>query len=152
LCAPGIRAMNAPAAPAAEPLHPGDVLVLDASPSEALWITRLLASRGHAARPACSAAEGRALARARRPALVLLDAQLPDLDALRTARALADGPGAPAVPVLLLLPRGERPESVRFAGERIRGWLQRPLGAPELTRAVESALAADVPERRAAAR
>jgi DNA-binding NarL/FixJ family response regulator len=71
-----------------------------------------------------------------RPAVVLLDVQLPDLDGFEIAERLADGPDAPQV--VLVSSRDVSSYRRRLASTRARGFIQKG----ELSGAALSALVA----------
>lgn len=103
---------------------------------------------GYAILEAARGDEALALARRERPDLVLLDVQLPGLDGLSVARALAADPATAALPVVFC--SGAGPEAaaaaVRLAG--VFAFVPKPFSPRALRATVERALAR--PQRPAA--
>jgi two-component system, chemotaxis family, chemotaxis protein CheY len=77
------------------------VLVVEDDAATRALLREVLEGAGYAVREAADGAAGLRLARAARPALVLLDLRLPYLDGRALARAYRAGPG-PRAPVLVV--------------------------------------------------
>jgi PAS domain S-box-containing protein len=81
---------------------PGDgVLVVEDDPDTARLVRRRLEAAGHRVLVAATGADALALAEAERPALILLDLVLPDLDGLDVLEHLKADPALAAIPVLV---------------------------------------------------
>jgi CheY-like chemotaxis protein/anti-sigma regulatory factor (Ser/Thr protein kinase) len=88
----------------ADPQHQRHrVLYIEDTPVNALIIRELLATRSDVELlEAAEGLPGLEAARQLRPALVLLDMQLPDIDGLEVLRALKSEPGTAGIPVIVL--------------------------------------------------
>lgn len=113
------------------------VLIVDDHPAFRAFARALLQSEGFdvvgEAEDGASALETAARLR---PAVVLLDVQLPDLDGFSIAERLADAPGAPQV--VLVSSRDASSYRRRLEGTRARGFIPKA----ELSGAALSALIA----------
>jgi CheY-like chemotaxis protein len=92
--------------------------------------------------------EALALVRRARPDLVVLDVQLPGLDGLAVARALAADPATAAIPVVLCSGAAARPAPGWAAAGRAAGvvaFLPKPFELRELLGTVARALGAPPP-------
>jgi len=78
------------------------ILVVEDNAANRELVRYLLASAGHEVLLAIDGAEGVALARARRPALILSDLQMPRLDGYAMLAALRADPACAAIPVVAL--------------------------------------------------
>jgi DNA-binding response OmpR family regulator len=113
------------------------ILIADDEPDLRRLIAGLLERAGHRA---IEAPDGRAALRLlyeRRPALVILDVTMPDLDgwqALERIREMSD------VPVLMLSARGDEHDRVRGLRAGADDYLPKPFGRQELLARVEALL------------
>jgi DNA-binding response OmpR family regulator len=113
------------------------ILIADDEPDVRRLIAGLLERAGHRA---IEAPDGRAALRLlyeRRPALVILDVTMPDLDgwqALERIRDMSD------VPVLMLSARGDEHDRVRGLRAGADDYLPKPFGRQELLARVEALL------------
>ena len=104
-------------------LSPGasTVLLIDDDPPTHDVLRRLLGREGYQLMGAMSGAEGLALARAIRPAAVLLDVMMPGQDGWQVLRALKAEPALAAIPVIMLTALDERPLAFALgAGDYVR--------------------------------
>ncbi len=91
-----------PEAGTTEPLGGAEVLVVEDDASSMRLMTELLTEAGYRVRPASDAALALRSARARPPALVLLDIQLPGMDGFQVCRLLKADVNTADVPVIFL--------------------------------------------------
>jgi two-component system, cell cycle sensor histidine kinase and response regulator CckA len=75
--------------------------------------------------------------RAREIALVLLDMTMPDMDGEETLRAIRR---VSPVPVVLMSGYGESEAMLRFASQRLSGFLQKPFTAQQMGEVLSQAL------------
>ncbi|MBI4605919.1 MAG: response regulator [Planctomycetes bacterium] len=76
----------------------------------------------------------------RPPAAVLVELELPGMDALDLARAARADPRASGVPVILIVPFGERLDAAALAGAGISLKVSRPVRQSRLLQALEDAV------------
>jgi PAS domain S-box-containing protein len=109
----------------------GVVLVIDDDMSVRQIVAKMLASLGFSVIDAAGGRQGlRVLEqRAREIALVLLDMTMPDMDGEETLRAIRK---LSPVPVILMSGYGESEAMLRFASQRLAGFLQKPFTAQQL--------------------
>jgi len=88
------------------------VLVVDDDEALCDVLERRLSKQGFEAITADSGEAGLAAVRSRRPALVLLDLRLPDMDGFDICQELADSPATCNIPVIILSGM-ERPDIIR---------------------------------------
>ncbi|WP_171161615.1 response regulator transcription factor [Streptomyces sp. I05A-00742] len=120
------------------------ILVVEDDPDLALALRVLLTRTGYAVIPADDGREALRLLFAERPALVILDIGLPELDGwevLERTRDLSD------LPVLLLTARGAETDRVRGLRSGADDYLPKPFGNDELLARVEALLRRAAPAR-----
>ncbi|MEV7598848.1 response regulator transcription factor [Kitasatospora sp. NPDC089797] len=119
---------------------PGRVLVIDDDPTVSEVVAGYLTRAGHHVELATDGPQGLALARARRPDLLVLDLMLPGIDGLEVLRRLrADDDGAD-LPVVMLTAKGD--ESDRILGLELGAddYVTKPFSPRELVLRVQSVL------------
>ncbi|QLE72056.1 response regulator transcription factor [Streptomyces rectiverticillatus] len=120
------------------------VLVVEDDPDLALALRTLLTRAGYEVAHAANGRDGLRLLFAERPALMLLDIGLPQLDGwavLERTRDLSD------LPVLLLTARGAETDRVRGLRAGADDYLPKPFGNDELLARVEALLRRTAPTR-----
>ena len=117
--------------------EPDPVLVVDDDPETLRYVRRVLAGAGYAPLVAADAEEAAALARARRPCLVLLDLVLPGADGLELMDAISDL-GDP--PVIFISAYGNDENVARALERGAADYIVKPFSATELTARVRAAL------------
>jgi signal transduction histidine kinase/DNA-binding response OmpR family regulator len=106
-----------PSAPGCAPDQDLEVLVVDDDDDLRHLLVERLQADGLRARGAAGGGEALELIAARRPALVLLDLMMPDVDGWETLRRLRADPATAALPVIVLSARDGAAE--RAAGEEL---------------------------------
>jgi CheY-like chemotaxis protein len=89
--------------------------------------------------PASRGDDALALVRRERPDLVVLDVQLPGLDGVAVARALASGPATAAIPVVLCSCAGPEAAAARLRAGTV-AFVPKPFAMRDLQGAIELAL------------
>ncbi len=115
----------------------GPILYIEDNYHNRRLVRKILGSRGYSVLEAEDGQTGLAMLRERRPALLLLDIGLPDIDGLEVvARIRADEElaGTPVVAVTASAMRGDRE---RFLEQGCDDYLSKPLQAMELLELVE---------------
>ena len=120
-------------------VNPGSILVVEDAPACRELLSTLLVQAGHAVREASSAEEALALAHEERPALVMLDVVLPDMNGYELCRALRERFGE-ALPIIFISGRTDPLDSV--AGLLIGGddYIVKPFVPGDLVARVRRAL------------
>lgn len=78
------------------------IMVVEDNPMNMELISDILEARGHTVLQCGSAEEGISLAKKERPALILMDIQLPGMDGLAATRILKSDPVTRMIPVIAL--------------------------------------------------
>jgi CheY-like chemotaxis protein len=84
------------------------ILVVDDSPTILKLVQLALTKADYRVTTAASAVQGLAAAREEQPALVLLDSDMPDMDGLALAAAMAEDPRLAGIPVVLMNARADQ--------------------------------------------
>lgn len=105
------------------------LLVMDDEPQVVLALTRALEGLGHQVQAAASGEDGVLQASTWWPDLIVLDGQLPDMDALEAIRRLRPWCEAP---ILVLSEMSDEPRRVEALDAGADDFLQKPFGMPEL--------------------
>jgi putative two-component system response regulator len=103
-----------------------------------------LAAAGYAVSAASSGEEALQLVQAGRPACILLDIMMPDLDGYDTCAALKADPQTAPIPVLLISATTDARVMEQAKRVGAAAVLRKPVRMDELRRAVSQALAASV--------
>ncbi|MFJ4189347.1 response regulator transcription factor [Kitasatospora sp. NPDC089509] len=132
--------MNDSRSSAAGPPSPGRVLVVDDDPTVSEVVAGYLTRAGHHVELADDGPQGLALARARRPDLLVLDLMLPGIDGLEVLRRLRSDEDGADLPVVLLTAKGD--ESDRILGLELGAddYVTKPFSPRELVLRVQSVL------------
>jgi len=99
-----------------------------------------LGQAGHEAIPAERGADGLALARERRPDLVLLDLMLPDVSGLDVCRQLKSDPALRSIPVIMVTARSEEIDRVVGFELGADDYIVKPFSVRELILRVQAVL------------
>jgi putative two-component system response regulator len=114
------------------------VLIVESHPDDLAAMAQVLAA-GHRLSFAWTGRDALASVRRQRPALILLNAELPDLDGATLCRALKGDPDTAAIP-LVLLATGEHASRKAAAFLGADGCLSKPVSAGQLLDCVKSQL------------
>jgi PAS domain S-box-containing protein len=117
------------------------VLVVDDDPSIRAICAEVLAAHGYEVDQAGSCEEARRLVRARRPAAMLVDVQLPDGDGFELLEGLAELREREPFAAVFLSARGEVADKVRGLRLGADDYLTKPFDARELVARIDAALA-----------
>jgi two-component system cell cycle response regulator DivK len=102
------------------------VLVIEDNPQNLKLAQLVLAKAGHEVLAAADATAGLALARERRPALVVMDVQMPGLDGLAATRMLRADPATADIKVLALTALAMRGDEERVLAAGCDAYLAKP--------------------------
>ena len=108
------------------------VLVVDNEPFNLDLVQTILARGGFDVITATSGAESIDLVRQRRPALVLMDLQLPEMDGLEAARRIIADPASGGVKVVAYSAMVMPADRERALEAGCVGFIAKPVGAREL--------------------
>jgi two-component system cell cycle response regulator DivK len=117
------------------------ILLVEDNPQNMKLATLVLHSDGHIVLQATDAEHGIQLAGSARPALVLMDVNLPGLDGLEATRRLKADPATAMIPVYALTAHAMPDDAARMMAAGCDGYLSKPFHHQELRRLVKQALA-----------
>src|SRR5437773_406848 len=124
---------------------PQTVLVVEDESSIASFVALYLKNAGYAVRTAATGADALAQAEAERPALIVLDLMLPDVDGIEVCRRIRKNSD---VPILMLTARDEDVDKIIGLEVGADDYLTKPFNPRELVARVKSILRRAAPERR----
>ena len=113
------------------------VLVVDDEPGIVRALTAALEARHHAVAAATTGAEALEAVQQKRPAVVILDLGLPDMDGLDVCRELRRWTD---VPIIVLTAEGAEARKVEALDEGANDYVTKPFSTPELLARVRVAL------------
>lgn len=122
-------------------MNPGPVLIVDDHPVNLKLVRVLLESQGLAVRTAGSAAEALAVIAAVRPALVLMDIQLPDLDGLELTRRLREDAATATIPIIAVTAYAMKGDAEKMRAAGCSGYVAKPIDTRALSTLVADLLA-----------
>ena len=113
-----------------------EVLVVEDNEKNMKLIRVVLQSTGYRTLEASTGREAVDLAAEHRPALVLMDIQLADMDGLEALRRLREDSQTASIPVLALTAQAMKGDRERFMEAGFDGYLAKPVDIDELIAAV----------------
>jgi CheY-like chemotaxis protein len=129
---------------------PGSTVILNVNDDEAARyvVRRILERAGYQVREASTGLDALASVREQKPALVVLDIQLPDISGLEVCRRLKSDPATADIPVLqtsaTFVSADRKVEGLESGAD---GYLAQPIEPPELLATVRALLRANVAEQ-----
>jgi CheY-like chemotaxis protein len=124
------------------------ILIVEDNARNLKLVRDVLEHVGYRTLEAATAEDGLALARSERPALVLMDIQLPGMDGIEALGRLRSDPATAGTRVLALTAFAMKEDRERFLAAGFDGYLEKPLDVRLLPSQVAAAL---VEEREGAA-
>jgi two-component system cell cycle response regulator DivK len=103
------------------------ILVIEDMPANMKLATLLLRREGYEVLQATNAHDGIALAREHRPALILMDIQLPGMDGLDATRILKADQATRAIPVVALTAFAMKGDEDRILAAGCDGYVAKPI-------------------------
>ncbi|MEO5348671.1 MAG: response regulator [Magnetococcus sp. YQC-3] len=108
-------------------LESGQLLIVEDSAVQRVMLQRLLRNAGYTLLVAKDGVEGLAQARAHRPALVITDIAMPNMDGYAMCRAIKDDPQLAEIPVMLLTGLDDPREVIRGLEAGADNYLTKPV-------------------------
>jgi twitching motility two-component system response regulator PilH len=112
------------------PVH--EVLVVDDSKTESLYLARLLQGHGFSVRTADSADDAMFRLAQQRPDLILLDVVMPGRNGFQLARSLARDPAYAAVPIILCTSKNQETDRIWGLRQGARDFIVKPVDPASL--------------------
>jgi len=116
------------------------VLVIEDNPANMRLAVLLLQSAGHTVLSAVDAEAGLALARERRPGLILMDLQLPGMDGLEATALLKQDNTTRAIPVIALTALAMKGDEARIRAAGCDGYIAKPMNYQEFLATIAAQL------------
>jgi two-component system, cell cycle response regulator DivK len=117
------------------------ILVVDDNAANLKLAREVLTAQGHDVISAVRGEEAVDVARARRPALILLDMRLPDIDGLEVLRRLRSSPETKDLPIVAMTAQAMTGDRERFLAAGCDGYISKPISLRALYAEVERHLA-----------
>ncbi|HJV34696.1 response regulator, partial [Geomonas sp.] len=105
---------------------PGNILIVEDSPTQAELLEQLLLNEGYQVTWAKNGREGLAKARELLPDLVVSDIMMPEMTGFQLCSAIKDDPGLNAIPVILLTSLNDPKDVIRGLECRADNFLTKP--------------------------
>jgi twitching motility two-component system response regulator PilH len=109
-----------------------NILVVDDSSTERLYLSEILSRNGYAVTAASGAEEALARVRASLPDLILMDVVMPGTNGYQLTRQLARDPATEAVPIILCTSKGQPTDRLWGLRQGARDYLVKPVESAEL--------------------
>ena len=117
------------------------ILIVEDNATNMQLAVFLLDSAGYTVLTATNAEAGLALAREQRPAMILMDIQLPGIDGLEATTLLKRDPVTRAIPVIALTALAMKGDEERIRAAGCDGYIAKPMRYREFLATVASHLA-----------
>lgn len=117
------------------------ILVVDDNAANLKLAREILTAQGHEVISAARGEQAVELARTRRPALILLDMRLPDIDGLEVLRRLRGLPETKDLPIVAMTAQAMTGDRERFLAAGCDGYISKPISLRTLYAEVERHLA-----------
>jgi two-component system cell cycle response regulator DivK len=114
------------------------ILIIEESHVNMTLTVGILERAGHVTLQASTAAEGLTLARTRRPDLILMDLQLPDMDGLTATRRIRSDAQIRTVPVIALTPFAMKGDAEKMREAGCDGYITKPIRYQDFLAEVET--------------
>jgi len=116
------------------------ILVVEDRPLNAKLLRDVLGANGYEVLEAGNAEDGLELARARIPALILMDIQLPGMDGVSALRLLRAEPGTASIPVIAVTASVMTLERRAILASGFDGYQAKPISVKELLAEIRTLL------------
>jgi CheY-like chemotaxis protein len=116
------------------------VLIVEDNDKNRKLLRAVLTARGYALAEAVNAEEGIEMARAQRPALVLMDIQLPGMDGVKARQVLRDTPETSDIPVVAVTASVMPSDRQKILASGFEGYITKPIDVDEFLASVRSVL------------
>jgi DNA-binding response OmpR family regulator len=124
-----------------------DILIAEDDPLMLRMIEFKLKQHGFLVRKASNGEEALNLARAEKPALILLDGMMPIMDGFETLRRLKESPDLRAIPVVMLTLKGSEQDIVYSLNLGAADYIVKPFHPGELIARIRKILTPTPPAR-----
>jgi two-component system cell cycle response regulator DivK len=112
------------------------ILIVEDNPLNLELLRDILSAEGYDVLEAADGPTGVAIARLERPALILMDLQLPGLDGLQATRQIRADPNLRDVPIVAVTAHAMKGDDERARAAGCDGFIPKPIQVREFVRAV----------------
>ena len=120
--------------------HPA-ILIIEDNPRNLKLVRDILDHLGYRTLAADNAEDGLAVAHSERPAMILMDVQLPGMDGVEALGRLRGDPAIAGIRVVALTAFAMKEDRERFLSAGFDGYLEKPLNVPEFPGQIAALLA-----------
>ena len=117
-----------------------EILIVEDDPKSLVMTQDLLRAKGYATSVATDGKKGVEMARARKPALILMDIQLPVMSGLEAAKLLKADPATRQIPIIALTAYAMAGDKERVFKAGCDGYITKPIEITEFLTKVAEAL------------
>jgi CheY-like chemotaxis protein len=117
-----------------------EILIIEDNEQNLYLATFILENSGYAVMAARSGPEGIALAAQRRPALILLDIQLPEMDGYEVARRLAADPATGCIPIVAVTSYAMVGDREKALASGCTGYIEKPINPGTFVQEIQKLL------------
>lgn len=116
------------------------ILIIDDTPSEAALMSSVVQKLGHNVQTESDGEKGIATARTLKPALILLDVVMPNMDGFTACRKIRKDPDLAKTPVIMVTSKNQ--DSDKFWAEKqgANGYVTKPFTPDSLAGAIKTVL------------
>ncbi len=118
------------------------ILIVDDSPTERHFISKLLEQTGHKVSTADSGEEGVEVAKDTHPDLILMDIVMPGMNGFQATRQITTSPETAEIPVVMVSTKSQQTDKVWATRQGAKGYLVKPVNSEMLINSIKSFLAA----------
>ncbi len=115
-----------------------NILVVDDSKTELMFLSDLLQKKGFAVRTAENASEAMAQLGVQRPDLILMDIIMPGQNGFQLTRSLSRDPAYSDVPVIMCTSKNQETDRVWGLRQGARDYVTKPVDADELLAKIQA--------------
>ena len=108
------------------------ILIVDDSPSQLLGIKRIVEKLGHETLTAEDGAAGVEAARKEKPALILMDVVMPNLNGFQATRTISKDPETAHIPIVLVTTKDQETDKVWGMRQGAKAYVTKPIKEDEL--------------------
>lgn len=119
----------------------GTILYVEDNPDNRMLVRRILLSENYGLLEATNAHEALDVLKTKKPDLILMDINMPDMDGYTLTAKIKTTPGFERIPILALTANVMRGDKEKTLEAGCDGYIQKPIDFDELIREVERFLA-----------
>ena len=116
------------------------ILIIDDDPDALAILETFLEAQGHTAHVARTGEEGLSILDRVRPAVVIVDVMMPEMDGWEVVRRIRDRPGLDRTRILMLTARDDRRSRQQAHDAGVDAYLVKPLSLEALSTRIEQSL------------